>query len=103
MADEEFSAFQRAVGRIEAQPADVGGPLPKPGHSLRVIQPRTRCGLMSRSARIRPIWDAEIPTSASASASWVWLQWLAGWVVPRLPWRRSVADRHGRRPAAGLH
>jgi hypothetical protein len=49
-----------------------------PGTSRRVIQPRTRCGLMSRSARIRPIWDAEIPMSASVSASWVWLQWLAG-------------------------
>jgi hypothetical protein len=23
---------QRAVGRIEVQPADIGGPLPKPGH-----------------------------------------------------------------------
>jgi hypothetical protein len=69
---------QRAVGRIEVQPADVGGPLPNPGTSRRVIQPRTRCGLMSRSARIRPTWDAEMPMSPSASASWAWLQWLAG-------------------------
>ena len=50
----------------------------KPGSSGRVIQLRTRCGLMSRSARIRPIWEAEIPMSASSWASCEWLQWDAG-------------------------
>jgi hypothetical protein len=50
----------------------------KPGSSGRVIRLRTRCGLMSRSARIRPIWDAEMPMSESALANWEWLQWLAG-------------------------
>jgi hypothetical protein len=48
------------------------------GSSGRVIQLRTRWGLMSRSARIRPIWEAEMPMSERAWASWLWLQWLAG-------------------------
>ena len=49
----------------------------KVGSSGRVIN-CTRCGLMSRSARIRPIWDAEIPMSANSLANCEWLQWLAG-------------------------
>jgi hypothetical protein len=36
---------------------------------------------MSRSARIRPIWEAEMPMSESALASWEWLQWLTGTFV----------------------
>jgi hypothetical protein len=40
------------------------------GSSGRVIQLRTRGGLMSRSARIRPTWEAEMPMSANALASW---------------------------------
>ena len=31
----------------------------KAGSSLRLSQPRTRCSLMSASARIRPAWLAE--------------------------------------------
>ena len=31
----------------------------KAGSSLRLSQPRTRCGLMSASASIRPAWLAE--------------------------------------------
>src|SRR4029453_2849665 len=62
----------------------------KPGSSGRVIQLRTRWGLMSRSARIRPIWEAEIPMSANSLASWEWLQLLGrggGW------WGAGAHDR----------
>jgi hypothetical protein len=86
---------QRVSRWHQVQPADISRAFPDGGVIRRVIQLRTRCGLMSRSARIRPIWEAEMPRSASASASWRWLQWLAGsggsWVTvatirSRLSW-----------------
>jgi hypothetical protein len=39
------------------------------GSSLRVNQERILWGLMSKSARIRPIWEAEIPTLAMSRAN----------------------------------
>jgi hypothetical protein len=66
------------VGGARYSPQTSAARSQNPGSSGRVIQPRTRWGLMSRSARIRPIWEAEMPMSESALANWEWLQWLAG-------------------------
>jgi hypothetical protein len=69
----------QGVGRRDQlQPTDVSRSFPQAGSLGRVIQLRTRWGLISRSARMRPIWEAEMPMSASSPASWEWLQWLAG-------------------------
>jgi hypothetical protein len=51
------------VGGTRYSPQTSAARSQKAGSSGRVIQPRTRWGLMSRSARIRPIWEAEIPMS----------------------------------------
>ena len=51
---------QGVIGRVQIQPAHLRSALQNSGLSVRVIHERTRCGLMSKSARIRPICDAEI-------------------------------------------
>jgi hypothetical protein len=59
------------VGGTRYSPQMSAARSQKPGSSGRVIQLRTRCGLISRSARIRPIWEAEMPMSDSAWANWL--------------------------------
>ena len=46
--------------------------------SARLSQPRTLCGLRSRLARIRPVWETEMPAPASWAA-------IRGWVHADTP------------------
>jgi hypothetical protein len=55
-------AEQYGAGRLRYR-SQIALALPKKaGSSVRLSQPRTRCGLMSASARIRPAWLAETGT-----------------------------------------
>lgn len=55
------------LGRFEEEVGVLG----------RVSQPRTRWGLRSRSARIRPTWEAEVPVAGRCWAMARWGQWLS--------------------------
>ncbi len=59
--------------RAQVPVAHRGGLFPELLVSRRLSQPRTRCGRSSRSARIRPAWEAEMPVPASCPAMRPWV------------------------------
>jgi hypothetical protein len=84
----------------------------KSGVSRRVSRPRTRCGLRSRPARIRPTWEAEMPANpvpstfaaiarATRPPPGAGARWWRWWLCPRE--RTASVHRFGQQTAVGAN